>query len=187
MKFFILLIMWLFSLPIMAAENYKLDSDHSYVLWHISHFDFSNPSGKWMVQGTLQLDEAKPQDSKINVTIPIADMITGINKLDKHLKGEIFFNVAQFPTATFVSDKVDVTGKNTANVHGILTVRGISKPITLVVKLNKIGMSPITNKKTVGFSAHTILHRSDFGITTLLPGLSNEVKINIEAEAYKVG
>ncbi|MES1987965.1 MAG: YceI family protein [Pseudomonadota bacterium] len=68
---------------------------------------------------------------------------------------------------------------------GILTVHGISRPVTLDAVLNKTGINPINNKQTVGFTAGTHLNRSDFGITTLLPGLSDAVQINIEVEAYK--
>lgn len=168
---------------VQAAETYKLDSGHTYVLWHISHFGFSNPSGKWYANGTLVLDEAKPQNSKVDVIINTADINTGIAKLDEHLKGKDFFNVDQFPTATFVSNKVNVTGKNTAKVQGTLTLHGVAKPVTLDVTLNKAGMSPVSNKKTVGFTASTKIKRSDFGITAYLPGLGDEVKINIEAEA----
>lgn len=176
-----------FLLPIhvlASPETYKFDNQHTYVLWHVSHFDFSHPSGKWMVEGTLVFDEAKPQNDKVNVTIHVADLITGIKELDEHLKGKLFFDVAQFPTATFVSDTVNKTGKTTATVRGVLTLHGVSKPITLDVNLNKIGVSSISNKKTLGFTAHTTLKRSDFGITTLIPGVSDEVKIDIEGEAY---
>lgn len=169
--------------PAIAADTYTLDNTHSYVLWHINHFGFSNPSGKWMADGTLMLDEKKPQDSKINVTIKVANIDTGIPKLDEHLKTADFFDVAQYPTATFVSDKIDVTGKDSAKVHGMLTIHGVTKPITLDVKLNKLGMSPIANKKTAGFTATATLKRSEFGINKYLPGLGDEVKINIEAEA----
>ena len=151
--------------------------------WSISHFGFSNPSGKWLADGTLVLDEAKPKDSKVNVTIKVGDLVTAIPKLDENLKGNEFFDVAKFPTATFVSDKVDVTGTNTAKVHGTLTLHGVSKPIVLDVKLNKLGISPVSNKKTAGFTATTKLKRSDFGVDAYLPGLGDEVKINIEAEA----
>ncbi|MBV8801740.1 MAG: polyisoprenoid-binding protein [Gammaproteobacteria bacterium] len=176
----------LFGCEVYAAETYTIDPNHSYVLWHISHFEFSHPSGKWMVaEGTLNLDKEQPQNSKVNVTIHVADMITGIPALDKHLKGQLFFDVEKYPNATFVSDKITKTGKDTAKIHGILTIRGVSKPITLDVKLNKMGISPITNKETVGFTASTTLKRSDFGITTLLPGLGDDVKIDIEAEASK--
>jgi polyisoprenoid-binding protein YceI len=169
-----------------AEETYTLDPQHTYVLWHINHLGFSNQAGKWYASGTLTLDKAKPQNSKINATIQVANMVTGIDQLNEHLKSELFFDVAKFPIATFVSDKVTLTGKNTAKVHGILTVRGVAKPVTLDVVLNKAGPNPITNKQAAGFSATAKLKRSDFGMTTLLPALGDEVNLNIEAEAYKV-
>jgi polyisoprenoid-binding protein YceI len=164
------------------TETYQLDPNHTYVLWHINHFGFSNPSGKWLANGTLNIDEKKPQDSKVNVTINVASIDTGIPALDEHLKTKAFFDAQQFPTATFVSDKVTVTGKDTAKVAGMLTVHGVTKPVTLDVTLNKIGINPISEKKAIGFSAKTAIKRSDFGMDTLEPGLGDEVKINIEAE-----
>lgn len=173
-------------LPTYALEeNYNLDPNHTYVEWHINHFGFSNPSGKWLANGTMVLDRSKPENSKVKAVIRVASISTGIPELDKHLKEKLFFDVAQYPTATFVSDKVTVTSEKTAKVHGILTVRGIAKPVTLDVTLNNWGKSPITNKPTAGFSATTQILRSDFGITTLLPGLGDEVKLNIEAEAMQ--
>ena len=83
------------------------------------------------------------------------------------------------------SDEIIRTGKKTAKIHGMLTVRGITKPITLDATLNKAGENPISNKMSVGFSAVTQLKRSEFNINTLLPGLGDDVKINIELEAYK--
>ncbi len=185
LKLIIFVFLFFPSMLTFAEEAFTFDPMHSYVLWHINHFGFSNPSGKWFVEGTLNLDEAKLQNSKVNVVIHIDDMVTGIPELDKHLKGSLFFDTTKFPTATFVSNKINVTGKKTAQVSGILTVHGVSKPVMLDVTLNNMGINPISNKMSVGFSASTIIKRSDFGINTLLPGLSDEVKINIEAEAYK--
>lgn len=184
-RIFIFVTALMLAFSVQAAETFKIDPQHSYVLWRIMHFDFSTQSGKWYAEGTLVLDKDKPQNSKVNVSIPVANMVTGIPQLDKHLKGKLFFDVKQFPVATFVSNKVVVTGKKTAKVHGMLTVHGISKPVILDVKLNHAGNSPITEKMTVGFSANTKLKRSDFGINTLLPGLGDEVKMDIEVEAYK--
>lgn len=175
----------LLSFSARAADNYTIDPNHSHVLWHISHFGFSSPTGKWMAEGTLVVDEEKPENTKVNATIKIADIITGIPKLDAHLKNADFFDVAKYPTATFVSNKVNVTNKNTAKVEGTLTLHGVSKPVTLDVTLNKMGNNPMTNKKTLGFTAHTTIKRSDFGMTKYLPNLGDEVKIHIEAEAFK--
>jgi polyisoprenoid-binding protein YceI len=179
--FLALLVLSLSSLSF-AAETYVLDPGHTFVLWHINHFGFSNPTGKWMANGTLVLDEKDPKNSKVNVMIPLANLSTGIPKLDEHLNSKDFFDAETYKTATFVSNKVDVTSKDTARVYGVLTLNGVSKPAVLDVTLNKIGVSPITNKKTAGFSAKTTLKRSDFGINKYLPGLGDDVTIEIEAE-----
>ena len=176
-------LMLVLSAPAMAADTYKLDASHTAITWHISHFGFSNPSGKFMnVDGTLVLDQANPAASKVNVTIPVGDIDSGVPLLDEHLKSDKFFDVAQFPTATFASNKVDVTGKDTAIVHGSLTLHGVTKPVDLKVKLNKLGTN-MMNKPTAGFTATAMLKRSDFGMTTYLPGLGDDVTIDIESEA----
>lgn len=167
-----------------AAEKFIIDPTHSYVLWHVQHFGFSTQAGKWYVNGTIMLDTDKLEQSKVQVSIPITHMVTGIEELNKHLKSKLFFEADRFPTATFVSDKISRTGKNTAKVHGVLTLHGISKPITLNATINKQGVNPITDKMTVGFSANTTLKRSDFGISGFLPDISDEVKLDIATEAY---
>lgn len=182
---FIFLSLFSFAMTVHAAEDFTIDPNHSYVLWHASHFGFSSPSGKWLVNGTVMLDKEHPQKSKVDVTINVADLNTGIPEFDKHLKAELFLDVAKYPTATFVSDKTVPTSKTTAKVHGMLTLHGETKPVTLDVKINKVGVSPVTDKVTVGFTASTIIKRSEFGITSYIPGVSDEVKIDIEAEAFK--
>jgi polyisoprenoid-binding protein YceI len=168
-----------------ATETLTLDPQHTYILWHIKHFGFSTQAGKWYASGTLMIDKDRPQNSKVNVTVQVTNIVTGNAELDKHLKGKLFFDVEHFPTATFVSDQVKLIGKKAAKVHGILTLHGVSKPVVLDVKLNETGINPITEKMTAGFSAKTRIKRSDFNITTLLPSVSDEVNIDIEAEAYK--
>jgi polyisoprenoid-binding protein YceI len=187
-KFYFLSVLFLallFSGPYAQAALYTVDPQHTYVLWRANHFGFSNPSGKWMAKGAIDFDEIDKQKSKVKITINTTDMITGIPKLDEHLKGKLFFDVKQFPEATFVSDKIELTGNNTATVNGMLTLRGVTKPVSLNVILNKAGVSPVNNKMTMGFSATATLKRSDFGITTLVPGVSDEVSLNIEVEANK--
>lgn len=166
-----------------SAQNYTLDPQHSYVEWHVDHFGFSSPSGKWMANGKLEYDEKKLKDSKVEVKINVGEIVTAIPELDKHLKSKLFFDVAEFPTATFVSNKVEVKDNQINKVFGDLTVRGITKPVVLDVKFNKKGQSPISDKETLGFSAKTTVNRSDFGINTLLPGLSDKVNLDIEVEA----
>lgn len=173
------------SLPLKAAETLILDPQHSYVLWKVNHLGFSTQSGKWYVKGQVNLDKDHPDKSKVEATINIADMITGIPKLDEHLKGDAFFNVTQYPIAKFVSSKVDVTGKNTAKVQGLLTLHGVSKPLTLEVTLNKVGENPISHQMVAGFSAKTTLKRSNFAMKAFIPEISDQVTIEIGAEAYQ--
>lgn len=167
-----------------AADTYTFDPMHTNITWHANHFGFSNPSGKFTaLSGTVTLDEAKPENSSVKVEINTDGMFTGMPVFDEHIKDEKFLDVKKFPTASFTSDKVELTGKDTAKVYGQLTLHGVTKPEVLDVKLNKLDTSPITQKKTAGFTASTVIKRSDFGINAYIPGVSDEVKIDIEAEA----
>jgi polyisoprenoid-binding protein YceI len=168
-----------------AADVYNLDSTHSYVLWHIDHFGFSNPSGKWMAEGKLSIDIANPEKSTANITIHVGNIVTGIPALDEHLRTADFFDTKQYPTATFTSTKVIVTNKHSAHLVGNLTVHGMTKSITLDVIMNKQGMHPITHKDSLGFTATAMLKRSDFGMKTYLPGLGDTIELEIEVEASK--
>jgi polyisoprenoid-binding protein YceI len=174
-------------LTTMAAEKFTFDNKHSYILFKIKHFDFSSQSGKWYINGEMDLDKDHPDKSKVEASIHIADLVTGIPELDKHLKAKLFFDAQKYPLAKFVSDKVVVTGDKTAKVYGQLSLHGVSKPVELAVSLNKAGVSPVSEKNTVGFTAKTTLKRSDFGMNAYLPGLSDEVEIEIEVEATQAG
>lgn len=172
------------ALPGFAADQFNFDPAHSYVQWHIKHLGFSIQSGKWYIKsGYVRLDKDNPNNSQVEATIDINKLITGNPELNKHLKGKLFFDVQKYPIATFVSDKVDVTSDKTAKVHGILTVHGVSKPITLEVTLNKVDKNPINDLMTAGFTATTEINRSDFGINTMIPDVGDEVTIEIGAEA----
>ncbi|MCE3269209.1 MAG: yceI 1 [Burkholderiales bacterium] len=167
-----------------SATNYIIDSSHTSVTWNISHFGFSKPSGKWMVEsGVIALDENNLNNSKVTATIQVEDINSGIQKLDQELIGKQFFDAARFPTAVFVSTHVKQKSANKLIVTGNLTLHGITKPVTLNVTLNKLGMRPVVMQKGVGFSATAIIKRSDFGIKAYLPGLGDTVNLLIEVEA----
>lgn len=178
------LLLLILPLHAQASETYQFDPMHTYVLWHINHFGFSIQTGKFtMVDGSLVVDEKKPQNSQVNVTIPMQNIATGIPKLDEHLASDDFFNVKKYPTAVFKSTKVEVTGKDKGKVYGTLTLLGVTKPVILNVKLLKSGIQPMKNKKSLGFTATTSFKRSEFGLDKYLPALGDEVQIEIGAEA----
>ncbi|MBU6339279.1 MAG: YceI family protein [Rickettsiales bacterium] len=183
-KFSLVFFLALFSFSSNAADVYKLDPNHTNITWSANHFGFSSPSGKFTESsGTIILDELNPSRSQVEVTINTASINTGIAQFDGHLKGANFLNSDKFPTATFTSTSIQVQGDKTAKVQGNLNLLGVTKPITLDARLNKIGISPVSQKKTAGFTIKGTIRRSDFGMNFAIPGVSDEVKINIEVEA----
>lgn len=170
-----------------AADTYKLDPAHTTVIWNANHIGFSNPHGLFsMIEGTLVLDEAAPEKSSVDATISTANLFTGNPKFDEHLKTKDFFDAVAFPKATFKSTKVEKTGDKTAKVTGDLTLLGKTKPVVLDVTYNKSGIFPMNQKPTVGFSATTIIKRSEWGMDYgVAMGVSDDVKLTIEAEANK--
>ena len=165
------------------AEKFILDPTHTNITWSANHVGFSNPNGKFAKSsGVIFLDEVNPESSSVEVEIDMSGIITGFEDFDKHLKGADFFNIEKFKTAKFVSTKVEVLAKDIAKIHGNLTLLGVTKPVILEAKLNKIGRHPFTLKKTAGFSATATIKRSDFGIKYGLSLVSDEVKIAFEVE-----
>jgi polyisoprenoid-binding protein YceI len=167
-----------------CGDIYKIDPSHATIMWSVSHFGFSENLGKFSdISGTVNLDEKNPQNSAVEITVNTNSLLTGLSKLDEVLKGSDFFNVEKFPTATFSNLSIEEIEKNKAKIRGNLTLLGVQKAIILDVKINKIGINPISQRKTIGISASTAIKRSEFGMKFGLPGISDNVKIRIEVEA----
>lgn len=184
-KFFVLPSLFaLFLAPAIAQEKYNLDPKHSYVMWSVDHFGFSRVNGKVFAEGSIVVNKEKPEISKIDVVIPLTKIHTGIEHLDSVLVSSGFFDTVKFPKAYFKSEKITLTGKDAGTVHGVLTIRGISKPIVLTLKLNKQGPHPMrNNKQAIGFTARGTLKRSDYGMTAHIPSVSDEVILDLQGEA----
>jgi polyisoprenoid-binding protein YceI len=174
------------SAALAAPETYRFDPNHTNITWHANHLGFSNPSGKFtLAEGTLVLDEKDPAKSSVEAIVSTESLTTGLPKFDEHLKSMDFLNVEKYGKATFKSTRVEMTGKDSAKVHGQFTLLGITMPLVLDVKLNKIGENPMTKQKTVGFSATTTISRTQYGMTFGIPNVGSEVPIAIEIEATK--
>lgn len=169
--------------PQNEMQTYKFDPDHTSVLWRVKHFGFSEISGKCMAEGTLEVNTAHPEKSKLNVVIHTGEMVTAIPKLDDVLKGSNFFATDKYPNATFVSTSVKKTSKTSGTVTGILTIKNIQKPVTLTVKLNQNSIHPFFHKQALGFSAQATINRSDFDMSGYVPDVSDQVNLDIQAEA----
>jgi len=166
------------------AETYRIDPGHTQVRFGYSHFGFSNIVGLLGgIEGELVYDPAEPTKSAVSVRIPLASLQTGVAKLDEHLKTEDFFNIAQHPIATFTSTSVSAAGEGRLSVTGDLVLHGNTRPVTLDVRLNKLGEHPISKAAAIGFDATTTLKRSDFGVEKYAPNVSDEVSLEITVEA----
>jgi polyisoprenoid-binding protein YceI len=106
-----------------------------------------------------------------------------VGDFDDHLRSDDFFDAANHPNITFKSTSVKSAGKDRLTVVGDLTIKGITKPVTLAVTINKLGVQPMAKRDAAGFEATTTIKRSDFGVGKYAPNVSDEVKISITTEA----
>jgi polyisoprenoid-binding protein YceI len=163
------------------------DKAHSEVDFSVLHMSLSNVHGRFNnIGGSITINEADVTKSSVNVTIDVTTVDTGQSARDNDLKGATFFDVSQFPTATFVSTSVAKNGTG-LTVAGNLTVHGVTKPVTLQVE-SPNGPLPGLDKKThTGYSATTIISRTDFGLGTKYPAamLGDQIKLNIELDVAK--
>lgn len=168
------------------AADYMLDPSHTHVLFMVDHLGFSKMVGLFKdISGTLSFDPANVGASKLNVTVKTASLETQFTPRDNDLKGADWFNVTEFPDMTFVGTGFVKTGEKTGTVTGNLTMLGTTKPVTLSVTFNKVGVRPSDKKDTAGFSATASLKRTDFGLKTYVPYIGDEVSLVIESEATR--
>ena len=172
-----------------AADTFVLDPVHSSIGFQIRHL-FSNVPGKFDdFSGTIQFDEANPEQSSVEVSIKTASIDTGVKMRDDDLRSENFFDAAKFPPITFKSKSVKTTGKNTADVTGDLTMHGVTKEVVLKVELIGKGAG-MKGSIVSGWDATTALKRSDFGLAwnKVIEGtqvVGDDVKIEMHIEADK--
>jgi polyisoprenoid-binding protein YceI len=175
------------SLAVAQTSTWVPDKAHSSVDFTILHMGLSNVRGHFgNIGGSITLDEADISKSKVNVTIDVTTVDTGVSMRDNDLKSENFFDVAKFPTATFESTSVAKSG-NGLTVSGNLTLHGVTKPVVLQVE-GPTGPIPGMDKKPhSGFSATTIVSRTAFGLGTKYPTnmLGDDVKLNIDLDVAK--
>ncbi|MCR6659608.1 MAG: YceI family protein [Asticcacaulis sp.] len=171
--------------PAFAAETLTFEPDHTSVIFQYPHFGMSHPSGKIMgATGTLVFDRDDPTKSTVDITFDMKTLTTALPDFDALLKGEKYFDITQYPTATFKSTQVELTGENTANVTGDLTIHGITQSIVLAVTFNKKAFNPALFKTGYGFSATAHLSRKAFGLGNLEPIVGDDIDLIIDAEVY---
>ena len=166
---------------------YEADAGHRYITFHYDHQGYSSPYVRWREwSGELNWNNEDPTASSVSVEIDVASIDTGVDRFDEHLKADSFFDVENHPKITFVSTAIERTGPDTGKITGDLTIKSITKPVTLDVKFNKGGLNQRSGRHKIGFSGTTKVLRSDFDVDAYVEFVGDEVTIVIETEFDEV-
>jgi polyisoprenoid-binding protein YceI len=171
--------------------SWTIDSAHSQVTFSVRHMMISNVRGRFEnFTGTVQFNEQAPEQSTVDVKIDVSTINTREAARDGHLKSPDFFDAATYPYVTFVSKYVEKVYGSHGLIHGELTIKDVTRPVTLNVEYS--GQSTMWGKTAAGFSAKTKINRKDWGLgwnQVLESGgllVGEEISIDIELEIVKV-
>jgi polyisoprenoid-binding protein YceI len=166
-----------------APETYVIDGSHTFPRFEYIHFGYSTQQSRFNgTTGKITLDRAAKTGS-VDVVIDAKSVDTGHQLFNGHIQGEDFFDTEKYPTITFKSSGITFAGEKLASVAGNLTIKGITKPVTLEVTSFHCMPHPIVKKEACGANASTMIKRSEFGAGKHAPYVSDEVKLTIAVEA----
>lgn len=172
--------------PALAApETFVVDGTHTFPRFSYSHFGFSTQLSRFdKTSGKVVLDKAA-KTGAVDIVIDTRSVNTGYATFNEHIQGEDFLDTAKFPTATFKSTRVVFAGDKPVSVDGNLTLKGVTKPVTLTVTSFAAMPHPMLKKEAIGANAWTVVKRSDFNAGKYAPNVGDEVRIDIAIEAIK--
>lgn len=171
--------------------SWKIDSAHSEVNFAVRHMMISKVRGQFeQFDGTIEFDPDRPAETRVEVHIDVASINTREEQRDNHLRSADFFDVENYPTMTFRSTDVEVTGEDSARLTGELTIRDETHSVSVDVEYAGLAKSP-WGTTSAGFSARTSLNREDWGLTWNQPLetggwlVGKEVEIFIDVELVR--
>jgi polyisoprenoid-binding protein YceI len=177
--------------PTIEQATWSIDPAHTHVEFAVRHMMVATVKGRFAeVEGTIVLDETNPAESRVEARIPAASIDTKESNRDAHLRSADFLDAENHPYLTFRSTRVESDGRGRFTAHGDLTIRGVTRPVTLQGEYLGTNTSPY-GLRVAGFSAATRINRSDFGLNwnaALETGgvlVADEVKIALEIEAVQ--
>jgi len=175
--------------PALAApKTYKIDPEHAVIAFTVDHIGYAKVLGQFLsVEGEFVYDEETRALDAVTVDVDATSVFSNNEARDNHIKGEDFLWAEKTPTITFRAEGGEATSETEGKVTGDLTIRGVTRPVTLDVTLNKAGVYPFGHKKyTLGISARTVIKRSEWDMTYALGGLvGDEVEVIVEIEAIQ--
>lgn len=173
------------SIAYAAPETYVIDTNHTKPRFEYNHLGFSDQESRFdTVSGSITLDRAARSGS-VDITIDANSVDSGYPVFNGHLKGEDFFDTAKYPTITYKSDKFRFDGDKLVSVDGDLTIKGITKPVTLTITSMLCKPHPMVKKDACGANAVAHIKRSDFNMAKYVPAVSDEVTLSIPVESIK--
>lgn len=168
-----------------APETFTLDNSHTFPRFEYSHFGYSTQLSRFdKTTGTVVFDKAAKTGS-VDVTIDMKSVSTGSALFNEHIQGEDFLDTSKYPTATFKSTKVHFNGDKPSKVEGNLTIKGVTKPVTLNVTSFQLMDHPMVKKPAIGANATTTIKRSEFNAGKYAPYVGDDVTLTIAMEAIK--
>ncbi len=166
-----------------APQTYTVDSSHTFPRFSYTHMGMSKQILRFdTTTGTVVLDK-EAKEAKVDVTIDMTSVSTGSEAFNGHIQGEDFLDTAKYPTATFKSTKVVFEGDKPVSIEGDLTIKGITKPVTLTVTSFFNGPHPMLKKDAIGANATAVISRSEFNAGKFVPAVGDEVTLDIALEA----
>lgn len=174
------------SLPALAApETFAIEGTHTYPRFSYSHFGYSTQLSRFdKTTGTIVFDKAA-KTGTVDIVIDTQSVNTGFATFNEHIQGEDFLDTAKYPTATFKSTKVVFEGDKPVAVEGNLTLKGVTRPVTLTVTSFQAMPHPMMKKDAIGANAWAVVKRSEFNAGKYAPYVGDEVRIDIAVEAIK--
>ena len=178
-------ILAVFSVSAYDAETYKLDPEHTSVVYRVKYSGVTFVYGRFNgPTGTFVFDETSPAKSSIAMQVDAKNIDTAVEKRDNHLKSPDFFNAGEHPLVTFKSTSVKKIDSDTYQVTGNLTLLGKSRKLTVDAKNTGSGKDPWGNFRR-GFETSFTIKRSDFGMNFMLGGVSDEVGITVSVSGIR--
>ncbi len=168
-----------------APETFIIEGSHTFPRFSYSHLGFSKQLSRFdRTSGSIVLDK-EAKTGSVDVTIDMKSVNTGFEVFNGHIQGEDFLDTAKYPTATFKSTKVHFDGDKPTSVDGNLTIKGVTRPVTLTIDSYLLMPHPMMKKDAIGANATTKIKRSEFNAGKLAPYVGDEVTIDIAVEAIK--
>lgn len=168
-----------------APESYVVDGNHTFPRFSYSHFGYSTQLSRFnKTSGKVVLDKAA-KSATVDIEIDARSVDTGSTIFDEHIQGEDFLDTARYPTATFQSTRVVFADDKPVAIEGKLTLKGVTRPVTLTVTSFQAMPHPMLKKDAIGANAWTVVKRSDFNAGKYAPNVGDEVRIDIAIEAIR--